>query len=251
MCLIIAKKAGVPHTPEIYKSVAASYNLRNQDGFGFALKRGGRIYMSKGYFNLGEFIKKLKFYKPRTEDELMVHLRKVSAGDKNEENCHPYVCSTMDEVINTLEGYVKLPVVSHNGTFQNYIKYNTMSKNSDTFNFVKELLGEKDMPEIVHKLVQMKQENLIMRHNSSRLCIMHPGKIPMTIIGDWITEKSGILYSNDSYKGKFYSVRNHHGGMTRTHHSHTPSTYSHAGRGARMDGKLFDDSRWARMSAMD
>jgi hypothetical protein len=206
MCLIIVKKRGTKVTSELYKSISRSYALRNKDGFGFSIKKpNSDIYISKGYLNLKSFILAIKSHRPSTGDELMIHLRKVSAGKKNVENCHPYVCSDKHDEIIQEEGYVKKPVMSHNGTF---IKYSYDKDHSDTYLFVKNVLSDINMANILKYLNKKDYTSSISLFiQTSRVAIMYPNinkkfNNPLCMLGKWeFDELSGLYFSNTSYLG--------------------------------------------------
>jgi hypothetical protein len=199
MCLIIVKKRGVSVTAELYRSIARSYNLRNRDGLGFAIKKLDKIYISKGYEDLSDFIHALKSHSPKKSDELIIHLRKVSAGQKSIENCHPYVCSQSIDEVTTEEGYVDRPVVAHNGTISLY----TYSKiYSDTVMFILEKLGKLGYPRVLKYLNKEEPQLVSSLIGTSKLAIMFPMKETIGVIGrGWITEKNGLIFSNTSYLG--------------------------------------------------
>ncbi len=221
MCLIIIKKKGVKVTPELYKGIARSYHLRNKDGMGFSIKKGQSIYISKGYFDLKKFIHAIKSHSPDTKDELLIHLRKVSAGVKSKNNCHPVICSTDSDEVLREEGYTTDPVVAHNGTMYKFRKHNSVF--SDTLYFVKDFAGNPDMPKIIAYLYKVSPSivNYIIGERS-KLGIMYPNNTPISMIGQgWIHNKStGLHFSNTSYKGENCST---HGKNRKKSHS----CYSH------------------------
>lgn len=200
MCLIAVKKRGVYPSPEFYKGLVKSFNLRNKDGCGFAIKKKNRIYISKGYFSINELIDSIKSHNLKKEDELMVHLRKVSAGGKDIDNCHPFVCSDKTDEILKEEGYVDKPVVAHNGTIAKYIRHG--SPFSDTFWYVKEKLSKVGYPRVLAYLSRHEPTVVSNMVSGSRLAIMFPGNEVISLIGDWKKDEStGIYYSNTSYRG--------------------------------------------------
>lgn len=214
MCLIIVKKSGTPVSPELFKSIARSYYLRNSDGMGFSIKKNGKVYLSKGYFDLKLFIKTIKSFNPKTNDELLIHLRKVSSGIRNKSNCHPYVCSKGESILQE-EGWVDQPVIAHNGTF---VKFKDDSGNSDTYNFIQHYLSDNIFVNILPYLAKKDPFYVNSLLNQSRVAIMYPKieNISKTILllgRDWIECKStGLFYSNESYKGKPYNMYGHYQG---------------------------------------
>jgi len=200
MCLIAVKKKGTTLSPLFFKGIIKSYNLRNKDGAGFAVKKKGSIYISKGYFNISDLIKSIKSHNVQKEDELIVHLRKVSAGDRDIENCHPFVCSSFYEELHKEEGYTKYPVVAHNGTIHRFIEH--ASNFSDTYYFVDKKLSKAGYPRVLAFLNNHEPAIVNNLVNNSRLAIMFPGKEVTSLIGEWkVCKETGIYYSNTSYLG--------------------------------------------------
>lgn len=211
MCLIIYKEEGIPMSSTIYKGIARSYSLRNRDGMGFALKRNNEIYISKGYFDLTTFINSIKALNVKRSDELLIHLRKVSRGSLNIKNCHPIVISEDAKLIDTDEGFVKFPVLAHNGTIhrfpdkewvQSKAKY-IYYTNSDTYRYVQSISD----PFIYNNLDKL--FSLIPKFGetqigySSKIVVLFPDKKGFKFGDGWIRDQnSKIWYSNLSYKYK-------------------------------------------------
>jgi len=200
MCLIIVKKEGDDVTSFLNKSTIEAFNLRNKDGLGFSIKRDNKIYLSKGYFKISNFLKAIKNFNVQKNDELIVHLRKVSVGDKSVINCHPYVCDI--DNITQEEGYSKYPVIAHNGTFR---EYSLMNKSNDTDTILK-IKNELVKPNLLnllyecYKIDPVYAERLI-KLDTNKLAIMFPEK-PILLLGKWVYEKEHQLwYSNTNYLG--------------------------------------------------
>jgi predicted glutamine amidotransferase len=84
MCIAICKPKNITlpqdHAEESYCS--------NGDGAGFAVARGGRIILQKGFFSLKAFT---KAFEPFRNDAALVHFRIATSGGINKEMCHPFL----------------------------------------------------------------------------------------------------------------------------------------------------------------
>jgi|SRR6056297_573860 len=203
MCLIAVKKKGEKMHPFFYKAIARSYHLRNNDGMGFAIKKGhSNIYLSKGYETLESFINAIKKQNPDENSELLVHLRRVSAGDKNVENCHPYVCSDNVLEATSEEGFFKKPVLAHNGTISSY---RNNEGYSDTLNFILKFVGKANGggADVIRFLAKNKEHMCSTLIGTSRLAIMYSGNRSMELYNKFtkysVNNKSTFYFSNDSY----------------------------------------------------
>lgn len=195
MCIIIAKEKGKElNIEELKKSVEVAAK-RNSHGGGFAIKREGsnEIEISKGYYYASVLLQHLLAKDDiKPNDELIVHLRYATAGDKGPIGCHPYVMSQDDDVIHTTEGMISESLFAHNGTFHDFKKIN--SNLSDTYWFNKEFLGK---PGAAEALITLRDTNEYILDNVitfNKLAIMFPDK-DMELLGEFI-ETENFKYSN-------------------------------------------------------
>ena len=82
-CVAIWKPKGV----QIAKKYLSNSYDNNTDGAGFAYAKGGKIVISKGYFDFEEF---WKAFKPFQNLPCLIHFRIATHGKVDEANCHPF-----------------------------------------------------------------------------------------------------------------------------------------------------------------
>jgi|694.fasta_scaffold63350_2 predicted glutamine amidotransferase len=208
MCLIIYKDNKTPISGYFYKSIARSYYLRNQDGFGYALKRDKEIQLYKD--NTGtieDFIKRIKSLNVRPSDELMIHLRKRSAGTDNIKNIQPQIITNEEEILSLKEitNIKKQGVFSHNGTMMTYQEHNKVLSDTSFFNVT--LLGLTDAYSFLSNLLKLCKTDILklINYESNRLVFIFPNK-PTILLGyfkkDGPNEKIQYYFSNRSYEFK-------------------------------------------------
>ena len=113
MCVIIYKPKNVIITDDLIQNACA----KNEDGFGFAIVENGRLKIVKEYREEGTDAEKvLAVMREHDDKDMMVHLRIKTIGDKNLENCHPFMVMSKDE------GDPWDIYFSHNGTLSEYGK---------------------------------------------------------------------------------------------------------------------------------
>lgn len=191
MCLIIVKKVGTKLNNELLAKAIKKSGIHNNHGYGFTIKRGTskNINISKGQKTVTELISDIEESKIGLNDELIVHLRFGTAGDKNAINCHPFVVSNDTEDVETVYSeFVRKPVLAHNGVISEFT--DRQSKYSDTFHFVRDYLSIIDP-----KYHQTLLDNL----GSNKFAMSYPGKKPILLGGTWLQE-GGLYFSNAGYK---------------------------------------------------
>lgn len=110
MCVIIHKPAGISFDD---KKLAAACN-RNSDGYGFAIFDRGKIEIRKYLKPGGNSPDEVNSIMEQCKDqELFLHLRYKTVGDKNTDNCHPFPVCEVDGV-----NYYLM----HNGTMNEFDK---------------------------------------------------------------------------------------------------------------------------------
>ena len=222
MCIIIAKKKGVPYNREELRQSLAVAAVRNEDGAGFVIKRATNkrgkysfsngdkkfpIFLSKGYFDTSEdfvndhsyFLNKIDKENIQDDDELIVHLRYTTSGMTTPTMCHPFCVPPrgQERFLDMVDLFCELPVFAHNGTF--YKAMYTREHGSDSylmaknyfsdFNALKDLLDfEDDQDNGVFKW--------FMEHN--KLAFITAER-DMVLLGEFIEEGS-YHYSNSYYK---------------------------------------------------
>lgn len=199
MCVILYLKPGSDKKAPFLEEAITKASEFNKDGMGYAIKRrDNSIYLSKGFFEVEEFIKSIKDAKVLKNEELLIHLRIGNVGKVNAGMCHPFVVSAVqDEITETIEGYMDKPVMAHNGTMlkHKYLK----SALSDTVYFIKDVLSYESVQNFLKEDEAVFEEVMANHLNNSRIAIMYPDSSKTNLLGEW-HEKEGILFSKDYQK---------------------------------------------------
>jgi hypothetical protein len=129
MCVIIHRPAGLVLPVEVIEKAAHA----NQDGYGLAVADRGKLEVVKVFTNddppVDEILKRLDDAK---DQEIVLHCRIATVGEKNFDNCHPF------PVLNREEHGLDL-VLFHNGTFSYY--RDAQNKHSDTYWLTKRVVS--------------------------------------------------------------------------------------------------------------
>lgn len=156
MCIIVG---AIERKPDENTLLTCYQN--NNDGIGIGYYENNKICYQKGIT-----FEELKYIIDNIELPFVVHFRLVSAGDKSEQNMHPFIISAKHN--NPLKYKGKDPILFHNGTLLHYewlklITGNNDDKNtsySDTYYLAKAVgkVGHKIIPrftETFNKIVIM------------------------------------------------------------------------------------------------
>lgn len=240
MCLAIyAPKKTDKNSQFLFDGIRTAA-ITNDDGMGFAFKRAStkKVFISKGYTEVGQFIEAIKKKKLKDEDELIVHLRIGNKGHINTNMCHPFVASTDPDEVLSNDRYVDKPVFIHNGTLFKYSVTN--SSYSDTYFFAKDFASNESLMWLLKNDINTFKKYLTDHISTSRFAFLFPHENTNGILlGDY-TEDNGYFFSNDTYKNS--RVRNV-GGFSEAFDSdydYCPSYYG--GRSGNVAGLLTDKS---------
>lgn len=202
MCLITALPKGKVKYSEHLEKFIRNGMQTNTDGSGFMYKRSGTnlVNISKGYRTSDAILEAIKNLNLKEEDELVVHHRIGTSGEKNAINMHPFVVSESAMILQATEGEFNLPIMAHNGVFSEFT--DRASLYNDTYHFVQQLVA---VPEILALIARepSKFEKLfksILSYN--KLAFLFPDR-DMVLIGNF-TEDDGYYHSNGGYKSYVY-----------------------------------------------
>lgn len=194
MCLALYKPAKAKLSQDEMRTAFAA----NPDGAGFAYYDPAlkRVIIQRGYFTFDSLWTDLQ---PIMDDNcpLILHFRWATHGDVNVENCHPFQLTDGALIHNG--------VISGMGTKTSYSKYYTPPSDkcvtacsddrSDTREFVEDYLADMGVLELMaaKKLIEhtIGYSKLVTIHNDGSVVIFNEQ------MGHW---RSGVWYSNDSYK---------------------------------------------------
>lgn len=225
MCIIIAKKQGVEFNMDTITKAVKCAIQRNNDGAGFALKRKNpldkkrNILISKGFMGKdpSNLLTNICDQNIKKEDELIIHLRYTTSGEVHINNCHPFGIPDKENIglIEVNNHNINFPVVAHNGTFYDFVEekslagwnhyYADKEKKSDSYKFVEELLVNKNLLPIFVDKAKSKDFFFNSYILNNKLSFLFPDR-EMLLIGDFIEETDGMMYSNEYYKNPYKTV---------------------------------------------
>lgn len=211
MCLLIAVKKGVSKSSDFLMNAIKKGSITNTDGIGYAFKRNkaNKIYISKGFSNVEEFIEILSKKNLKLEDELIVHLRIGNKGAKTKAMTHPFVLSNDDDTVLSNNKFVDYPIMAHNGTLFDFTEYN--SPESDTYKFARDFMSVTEIQNLLKRDKHLFVDTFKFILKTNRLAFIFPDSTSLITLGEF-EEDQGYLFSNDSYKKNVYNI----GGVT--HH---------------------------------
>ena len=194
MCIIVAKKKGIElPTKEILKNC---FNY-NSDGAGIMFNDGKQVFIEKGFMDFNSFYSRLEALDKEfnlVNSDLALHFRISTSGNVDQGNCHPYPISTETSQLRNLSLVTDIGM-AHNGVIRKHIP-ETRSILNDTQTFIKNFVynmysSNKEFLTVGANIKALEEEA------GSKLCFIT--KDNMYIIGKFIEETNGILYSNDTY----------------------------------------------------
>lgn len=207
------KPAGVKYDHDfLVSAIESGISSGNKDGIGGAVRKpfSNTLMMSKGYYprSKNAFYEWLLSKDIKIEDEVMVHLRWGTHGDKTIYNQHPYILGekstankqTQLSELTTHSNNVETGVFAHNGVF-NYEHYKNQDFGlSDTYNWgITHFGSENKIKALVNApTVILGTKEIAESLVGERVCFMFPTR-SMVYKGFFIDDK-GYLFSNSGYK---------------------------------------------------
>jgi predicted glutamine amidotransferase len=183
MCIILYKPEGA-YLPS--HEVLRNCFSANPDGAGLMYPAGNKIQIRKGLMDVQTLIKTA--YRVSRNNELIIHFRYATHGDKSPGQTHPFPVSMKISDLTALS--IKCDVgITHNGVIS---EYSTMSKEtglSDTMLFTKRL-SALDNP-------VSKEGKTLMQKSYSKFAVMTTKDT--LLVGNFIKD-SGCYYSNATYR---------------------------------------------------
>ena len=212
MCIIAVKPAGIT-IDDTAKEWLRNGGEKNQDGAGLMYSDGSVVHYNKGW----EYEDKSKRFIERAASipakyPMVIHFRNASPGTPRKPgNTHPIPLfdgsdgphrdhvPNCDDILLRTKGTCYIALV-HNGNVTELLKENTLSDTySDTQMLAKELKNrgieaEKVPDELLRKYT------VRTKNKDNRYAVMTP--TALHVIGDFIAEKNGWLFSNGDYRSK-------------------------------------------------
>ena len=171
----------------------------NNDGAGFMYAANGTVHIEKGFMILKDLkaaLKQLEKDIDMTRTPIVLHFRITTHGGTSPGNCHPFPVTEKLPLLQMTK--CKAPLaVAHNGIID--IKPSKKDV-SDTMEYILTQLAP---------LYQLRKDfyrqpagkKLIYNFIKSKMAFLD-GTGRIETIGDFITDKDGMLYSNASYKAR-------------------------------------------------
>ena len=158
---------------------------------------GNQVFIEKGFMDFNSFYSRLEALDKEfnlVNSDLALHFRISTSGNVDQGNCHPYPISTETSQLRNLSLVTDIGM-AHNGVIRKHIP-ETRSILNDTQTFIKNFVynmysSNKEFLTVGANIKALEEEA------GSKLCFIT--KDNMYIIGKFIEETNGILYSNDTY----------------------------------------------------
>lgn len=200
MCLVsVCPKGTEKNTKEVEDFIRSGYNS-NRSGSGFMYKRNGStlVNVQKGYFDIEKLLKDLKELNLGVNDELAIHHRIPTSGDRNDLNTHPFVISNIHEEVCAVKIAINKPAMVHNGVFS-VNKYEYLNRNmSDTYAFARYIMGNKHIMNLLLDNQELFEYSLSSVISHGRVAILFPDR-DLVMFGSFV-EDNGYFHSNGGYK---------------------------------------------------
>jgi predicted glutamine amidotransferase len=196
VCIVAIKPAGI-HLPATTTIENMWHN--NPDGAGFMYAANGTVHIEKGFMTLKEFkaaLKRLEKTIDIVNTPIILHFRITTHGGTSPGNTHPFPVTEKLPLLQMTKSKAPL-AIAHNGIID--IKPSRKDI-SDTMEYILTQLAP---------LYQLKRDfykqpagkKLIYNFIKSKMAFLD-GTGRIETVGDFITDKDGMMYSNSSYKAR-------------------------------------------------
>lgn len=202
MCLISICPKGTEKLNDKVENFIKQGLSSNTDGSGIMWKKDkdNKVNIKKGLKTFDDIKKAIEEANLTLEDELIIHHRIGTSGERNEINTHPFIVSEDYSVIKQIEGSFNLPAMAHNGVFYSYTNYN--SKFNDTFHFTNEFIAIPEVLSLLKNKTALFKELFTPKLGTNKLAFLFPDR-DLLMIGNFVTE-DGYYHSNGGYKKFVY-----------------------------------------------
>lgn len=214
MCIIAYKPEGVNFPTE--STLRTCFN-NNPDGAGFMYPENGQVHIRKGFMNFNDFNKAISSIRNRSDLPVVMHFRISTHAGVVPEMTQPFPVSSKTNKLRKIDTYSNIGV-AHNGIIQ----MTRDAKNiSDTALFIKRYMSYLITDSKYYE--DYRTSNIIETLIGSKMAILsNDGHVEILGSG-WVSEKDGMMYSNDSYEE--YNFRNWYKGYKKSGKSTKYSWY--------------------------
>jgi len=190
MCVICVSDKGVKQ-PE--KELMRLMWHKNPHGAGYMFARSNYVYIRKGFMNFNEFYAAVQSEQFTEDDVVVYHFRIATQAGITPEMTHPFALTDDLNKTKVLKTRVNVGIC-HNGIIHLTSDHN--SKYSDTALYITKYLSK-----MINKPGDLKSKVL-----QDEIYSMIWGKMAildyagnLTLIGPFVMDKSGLLYSNEHF----------------------------------------------------
>lgn len=199
MCIIVYKPIGVEMPSRFYIENCFE---NNPDGAGMMYPINGKVRIVKGFMTMSATLAAVDALRSEIDVKntpVVMHFRIGTHGGMTAEQCHPFPVSENATIL--CKPRINCPVgVAHNGII--YGMEND-AKLSDTMLYIRDYLSliARMCPDYVSNDAALQ---LIANQIDSKMILLD-GNGKVGIIGDFQTDKGGVMYSNGTYQYVTYS----------------------------------------------
>lgn len=195
MCIIVIKPIGASLPSKL---VFETCFWNNPDGAGFMYNEQGSVVIQKGFMDFDSFWQQIEKFSRKFVVEslaMVFHFRIGTQGSNDYKNCHPFPLSTETDKLIAKRLRTNIGIV-HNGIISLTSRYDKTIAFSDTHFFIKDYLSL--IIDDNNFYMDDKKMKLIEKLADSKLTFLD-GSGKITTIGQFESDDSGCLYSNNSY----------------------------------------------------
>jgi len=197
MCIIAIKKAGISLPEE--KTLKTMFENK-PDGAGFMYAYQGVVKIEKGFMTYGDFksaIEQLSLKFDIATLPMVMHFRIATSGNVDRGTTHPFPVSAKRKILRKTI-YTTNLAIAHNGI----IPITAPKNMSDTMEYTAKKLT-------AYQKVQADfyQHECYLKHIEKEIhskMVFLDGAGQLAMIGEFVTEQDGMVYSNTSYMKRSY-----------------------------------------------
>ncbi len=196
MCIICISRKGTPQPTE--SQIRAMFT-RNPHGAGFMVATGQHVEIHKGYMNVSDLLQDTRNF--TSDDAVVWHFRISTQAGITPEMTQPFPLLSALGYMEELDVACDIGV-AHNGIIP--MTSTGSTRYSDTALFV-----SRYMPRLIRYQKDLRDPatlEILKELTRSKLAIMDKSGY-VAVVGGFLREKNGLLFSNGSYQSTFQPVK--------------------------------------------